>query len=209
MTQNVDKRTASEKIQDLERAVMSGFQVTNNITRDIMVLKDALKLLGTKLEATAMCINADEKPTVENVTKYMLQLNTIELQGKVANLVNQGILAPIDEVSDAAFVVGSEQEADGKIIHPRVQFVFGQLEKENQDTLRGKKVGDLITFKEDKLRLLITEIYNIVAPKAPAPTADEAAEQAQAEQSSNGADQTAAAAPAAPVADQSGPSAGN
>jgi hypothetical protein len=119
-------------------------------------------------------------------------------------------------------VVGVEQEADGTVVHSRVQFTFGSLDKELQDLLRGKKVGDLLTFKDDKLRLLISEIYNIVAPKAPAPSPDEVAEQAQvetdqaapapatpAEQSSSSADQTAAAAPAAPSADQSGQSAGN
>lgn len=217
-----DKRTASQKIEDLEKAVMSGFQVSNNMARDIMIIKDALKLLGNKVDSVMKAACNDEKPTNEVISRIMLDNNIEELRLKVVNLVNQGILVPSDAVTENTFLVGSENEATGKVVHPRIQFTVSSLEKELQDQLIGKKVEDIITFKEDKLRFVVKEIYNIVTPKAPeapapeaapaelapvaeqaAPAPAEATESPTAEQSSNDANQTA------PAADQSGQGAGN
>jgi hypothetical protein len=221
-----DKRTASQRIEDLEKAVMSGFQVSNNMARDIMIIKDALKLLGNKVDSIMKASVKGEALTNEVISKFMLENNIEELKSKVTSLVNQGILAPTDTVGDNTFLVGSENEATGKVVHPRVQFTYGSLEKDLQDALKGKRQGDIVTFKEDKLRFVINEVYNIVPPKAPeAPTpaqapaplkavetetskpvetfAPEAPAAPAAEQSSSDASQ------AAPAADQSGPSTGN
>lgn len=211
---DTDKRTASQKIEDLERAVMSGFQVSNNMARDIMIIKDALKLLGNKVDSIMEASQKGLALNDENISKLMLERNITELKGKVENLVTQGILKATDAVGDNTFLVGSENEKGGKVIHPRVQFTYGSLEKELQEKLKGAKVGDLVTFQEDKLRFSVQEIYAIVPPKAPeAPVASPSATPAAvapngatpvqsfkepaAEQSSSDASPAAPAAPAA------------
>lgn len=206
-----DKRTASERIEDLERAVMSGFQVSNSMARDIMIIKDALKLLGNKVDSIMKASRNGEALTDENISKIMLENNIEDLRGKVTALVNQGILAPTDTAGDNTFLVGSETEADGKVVHPRIQFTYGSLEKDLQDALKGKKAGEVVTFKEDKLRFVVKEIYNIVAPKAPQTEAEAEGAPAQAaEQSSNSAAPAApAATAAAPAAEQPAQGAGN
>lgn len=219
MANEQKQRTASERIEDLEKAVMSGFQVTNNMARDLMVIKDALKLMGNKVSSMMQASVAGEPLTNEVVSKYMIANNITELKGKVDTLINQGILVPADVVGDNTFLVGSENEKEGKVIHPRIQFTYGSIEKELQDKLKGSKVGDIVTFKEDKLRFVVNEIYNIVppkAPEAPAPTAEAAAPEAAPATPSTDANAPATAAPAAeqslsdaPAADQSGQSAGN
>jgi hypothetical protein len=232
MANEQDKRTASQRIDDLERAVMSGFHTSNNMARDLLMMKDALKLLANKIDSVMKAICAGKQPTDEVVSEYMTANNIAELKGKVENLVNQGILAPTDAAGDGTFIVGSEEEKDGKVIHPRVQFTFSSLDKELADKLRGAKANDLVEFKPDKLLFRVLEIYNVVVPKPPeapapapapapadsgtpapdasAPAAPAPAPAAPAEQSSSGtADQTAPAAPAAPAADQSGQGSGN
>jgi len=210
---DADKRTASQKIEDLERAVMSGFQVSNNMARDIMIIKDALKLLGNKVDSIMEASQKGLALNDENISKLMLDRNIKELEGKVKNLVDQGILQATEAVGDNTFLVGSENEKGGKVIHPRVQFTFGSLEKELQEKLKGAKAGDIVTFQEDKLRFVVKEVYAIVPPKAPeapapvakavAPAAPEAVQTfkepaaPQAEQSSSDASPAAPAAPAA------------
>jgi hypothetical protein len=136
-----------------------------------MIIKDALKLLGNKVDSIMKASQQGLALNDENISKIMLDNNIEELKGKVANLVNQGILAPTDTVGANTFLVGSENEAGGKVVHPRVQFTFGSLEKDLQEALNGKKKGDIVTFKEDKLRFVVQEVYSIVPPKpAPAPT---------------------------------------
>jgi hypothetical protein len=233
-----DKRTASEKIEDIERAVMSIFQTNNNFARDIMIIKDALQLLGNKVSSMAEASVAGEPLTDEVISKYMVERNVETLRNKVQGLVDQGVLVPTDVIGDNTFVVGTETESDGKIVFPRKQFAFSLIEKDVQNALRGKKVGEIVKFAEDKLLMVIKEIYSIVVPKVPeapaapaapvaaesensapvetfappaaAPAADATPSPAPAEQSSSSADASAPAAPAAaPAADQSGQGSGN
>lgn len=214
-----DKRTASQRIEDLEKAVMSAFQVTNNMARENNIIKDALKLLATKIEAIMRASRAGEPLTDEVISRIMLEIHVEELQGKVKNLINQGILVPVDSAQDNTFIVGTEIEADGKVAFPRSQFTFGSLEKPLQDILRGKKIGETVLFREDRLRLVLKEVYNIVAPKAPETEAEaEGTPEAKAAPATDAAtasvEPTAAqsldsAAPVAPAADQPGQGAGN
>jgi hypothetical protein len=209
---NQDKRTASQKIEDLERAVMSGFQVSNNMARDLMMIKDALKLLGNKVDSIMKASREKLELNDENISKLMLENNIAELKGKVENLVTQGILKATEEVGDNTFLVGSENDKDGKVVHPRVQFTYGSLEKDLQEKLKGAKAGQIVTFKDDKLRFVVQEVYAIIppkAPEAPAPAVAAVAPAAPAEtpaEAAPAASQSSSdASPAAPAA----PAAGN
>lgn len=176
-----DKRTASQRIDDLERAVMSIFNVANNMSRENTLIKNALKLLDIKVECIQGALNAGEPLTDEVLTRRMKEKELQELKDKVTNLVTQGFLIPADEVGDAGFIVGAETEPDaadgtpGKVIHARLQFTVASLAKEIQDKLMGAKAGSTVVFKDDALVFKVAEVYKIVNPTPPAAPAPEAA----------------------------------
>lgn len=181
---NTDKRTASQRIDDLERAVMSIFNVANNMSRENTLIKNALKLLDSKTQCMQDALLAGEAVTDEVLTRRMKEKELQELKDKVTNLITQGFLVATDEVGDAAFIVGSECEPDaadgtpGKVVHARLQFTAASLAKEIQDKLKGAKPGSTVTFKDDALVFKVAEVYKIVnptPPAAPAPAVEAAA----------------------------------
>jgi hypothetical protein len=216
---NTDKRTASQRIEDLERAVMSLFQVNNNMAKDLTMAKDALKLLNQRVSAVIKLLSNNTTNTLVNedtVDGEMKNAQMEELKQKVTNLVNQGLLVPAKVVGEGTFIVGTENEKDnedgtpGKVQHPRVQCTLASLSKDVQDQLVGAKVGDTISFKDVELVFKLQEVYQIVNPTPPgapveqpaAPAAAPAPDAAQ--QSSSDAAQAAA-----PAADPNTQAAGN
>ncbi len=199
-----DKRTASQRIDDLERAVMSIFQVTNNMARDNQLVKNALKLIDTKITATAQALVAGELPTEEVVSRYMKAIEIAELKEKVTNLINQGFLVASEDIEDGTFIVGSENEPDaedgtaGKVVHSRLQFTLQSLDPAVQEKLKGHKVGATVRFKDDALVFKVLEVYKIVNPTPVEPEAPAA------EQSSSNAEATQTAPEAAPNSQSTG-----
>lgn len=197
-----DKRTASQRIDDLERAVMSIFQVTNNMSRDNTLIKNALKLMDNKIGAIMKASVAGEPLTEEVISKYMKEQEVSELKDKVTNLITQGFLVAQDLIEDGTFIVGSEDEPDnadgtpGKVVHSRLQFTLQSLDPAIQEKLKGQKVGSTVVFKDDALVFKVREVYKVVNPTPAAPVA----EAPVAEQSSTNAEATQAAPEAAPVA---------
>lgn len=198
-----DKRTASQRIDDLERAVMSIFNVSNNMARDNTLIKNAIKLLDSKVDAIVQAASTGKEITNEVLTGIMKEKELEELKGKVANLVTQGFLVTADEIAEGAFVVGAETEPDaadgtpGRVVHARLQFTLASLDKEIQDKLLGAKAGSTISFKDDALVFKVQEVYKIVNPTPPAPAPEAAPAETPAPQSSTDA------APAAPAATDS------
>lgn len=197
-----DKRTASQRIDDLERAVMSIFQVTNNMSRDNTLIKNALKLMDNKIGAIMKASVAGEPLTEEVISKYMKEQEVSELKDKVTNLITQGFLVAQDLIEDGTFIVGSEDEPDnadgtpGKVVHSRLQFTLQSLDPAIQEKLKGQKVGSTVVFKDDALVFKVREVYKVVNPTPAVPVA----EAPVAEQSSTNAEATQAAPEAAPVA---------
>lgn len=173
-----DNRTATQKIADLENGVMSLFQVNQNLTRDVAMLKDALKLLDNKLNSMAKALNGGEQPTDEVLTRIMTQNNVEELAQKVSNMVNQGFLVKEEQISENSFVVGSELDATDALVNPRLQFALKAIAPNFQEKLLGSKPGDVLLLEEGKLRFKVLESYLIQEPKAPeaAPAAEEVPE---------------------------------
>ncbi len=168
MQQQQDKRTASQKIDDLERGLMSLYQTMDNMARDMMTIREAIKLLGNKLDAVVKASSSGQEMTDEVLAKIMVQNNVEELAKKVTDLVAQGVLAAAEEVSPNSFVVGRELSEDGTIVNPRMQFVVSALQAgEVKAKFPGAKVGQILTLEEGKWRFEVLEIYDIQAPKAP------------------------------------------
>lgn len=184
--QQQDKRTASQRIDDMERGLMALYQTADNMARDLMTIKEAIKLLGNKMDSVVKqartCPNLGEALSDENIAKAMVDNNVEELKGKVTKLVEDGILVAAEECGPNSFVVGRELGEDGLIANPRMQFVVSALNAEVKDKFPGAKAGQTLELQEGKWKFEVQEIYNIQTPAAPeAAPAQEAPAEAEAE----------------------------
>lgn len=187
-----DPRTASQRISDLERAVMSVYNAANGMARELGLIKSAMKLLDSKVSAIVEASAAGSPVNDETISAIMRRKELEEFKAKVTNLVEQKVLVPTETIDDPAiaFVVGSENEPDaadgtpGKVMHARLQFTIESLgktpeeKKEIQDKFKGAKAGDTITFKAGEAVFKLLETYKVQNPPAPevpevvAPAAD-------------------------------------
>lgn len=195
MTENkkpVDNRSATQKIADLENAAMSLYQAVDNMARDITTLKEAIKLLGNKVDSIVKATSRGEALTDEVLSRIMVENNVEELSQKVKVMVAQGVLAPQEQVGEDSFVVGSELNENNEVVNPRLQFALFALQPEIREKIKGSKPGDVLTLQEGKLKFKVLETFQIQEPNAP-----ESAEVA--------ADAAEAAAEAAPTSDTPAP----
>lgn len=184
MSNQTDKRTASQRIEDLERAMMSLYQTADNMARDLGTIKDAIKLLGNKVDAIVKASSSSQPINDDVIAAIMVQNNVEELKQKVSNLVAQGVLSAEESITETSFVVGSEVKEDGTVANPRLQFTMQALQPELREKLKGAKAGQTVTLQEGKLLFNVLETYAIQQPKAPeqsqeeAPAAEPSSEQA-------------------------------
>lgn len=176
---NADKRTASQRIEDMERGLMALYQTADNMARDMMTIKEAIKLLGNKLDAVVKAANRGEQMTDEVISKIMVENNVEELKNKVQDLVNQGVLVAAEEVTANSFIVGREIDADGKVQNPRMQFVVSALAENVRAKFPGAKAGQTLELEEGKWKFEVQEVYAIQTPQAPQAEAQQ--EEAKAE----------------------------
>src|ERR1035437_2101545 len=101
-----DKRTATQKIEDLEKvvtmlyqAVASNKNATENLLRsqgDMGLVKEALKLLNKKTEAIVQVANSGTGITTQSVSDAVTAMNVADLQAQVAGYIEAGHLAVAD-----------------------------------------------------------------------------------------------------------------
>jgi hypothetical protein len=158
------------------------------MARDLLTVKEAIKLIGNKLDVVAKAANISD----DTISKGMIDNNVAELKEKVTSLIENGVLVASDELLDSSFVVGQEVDADGNVVNPRIQFTLGSLRPEVKAKIQAGKKGEAIELEEGKLKFIITEVYAIIAPK-PQQVEAPAEAPAQAEASSAPAPEAAAA----------------
>src|SRR5271170_6768520 len=90
------KRTAVQRIDDLERGLMGMYQAGDNLARDIMTIKEAIKLLGGKVDAIVKATMAGEDLNDDVLSRIMVENNVTELKTKVSQLVTSGTLVPYE-----------------------------------------------------------------------------------------------------------------
>jgi hypothetical protein len=170
-----DNRSATQRLSDLEQAMMSLFNVNDNLVRDVMTLKEAIRLLDNKVNAVIKASLAGEPLTEGILTRIMVENNVAELSQRVRNMASQGFIVAEDQVSEESFVVGSELDDEGNVVNPRLQFSLNSIAPELRAKILGAKVGDTLDVQEGKLKFKVLESYKIQAPKAPeaAPAAAE------------------------------------
>lgn len=166
------KKTASQRIEELEQAMMSMYSTANNMARDIMTMKEAIKLLGNKVDSIVKASERGEELNDDTLSKIMIENNTAELATKVQTLVQQGFLSKADSITEESFVVGKEVDDDGNVMNPRLQFAMKGLQDVLRSKIVGSKAGDILTLEEGKLKFEVVEVYDIVVPKAEAVAAE-------------------------------------
>jgi hypothetical protein len=180
--QKKDTRSAAQRLADLEAAMGGLYNLADRLTKDLLVLRDGLKMLDNKVNSIIKLSAKGEFITSEAVGQAMVDNNVEELAAKVANMVEQGFIAAETEVSENSFVVGQEVDSDGKVMNPRLQFALSALPEAIRPKLLGAKIGDTLNLEEGKLGFKILESYKIqenpVSATEAAPEADSAPEAA-------------------------------
>lgn len=165
--QKPQQRTAAQRLDDLERGLMALYQTADNMARDMGVIKEAIKLLGNKLDAVVKASARGEALNDDVISKIMIENNVEELKNKVTTLVQQGVLVAAEEVTPNSFVVGQELAQDGTVQNPRIQFVVSALQEGVKEKMPGAKVDQILDLEEGKWKFQVLEIYSIETPKAP------------------------------------------
>lgn len=167
----VDNRSASQKITDLENAVMSTYQTLDNVIKDLGTIKDAIKLLGNKVDSIVKASVQGEAINDVVLSRIMIENNCEELANKVKVMLAQGVLVAQEQVGENSFIVGAELNDAGETVNPRLQFGIFALRPELQEKLKGSKSGDVINLEEGKLKFKVLESYAIQQPSNDAPAA--------------------------------------
>jgi hypothetical protein len=177
-----DKRTATQKIEDLEKVVTMLYQSTAQIKNavenliksqaEMGLVKDALKLLNKKTEDIIQSAAPETGISVASVSNLVISMNVEDLKAQVAGYVASGHLGAADEVADNTYLVCEEYNADGTVANPRIQFRLDSQDQATGELLKGKKVGDTISFGENKFAAKILELYTLLEPKAPEAAAE-------------------------------------
>ena len=131
-----DQRSASQKIQDLENAVMSLYQTLDNVIKDLGTVKEAIKLLGNKVDSIVKASANGEQLSDAVLSRIMIENNCEELANKVKLMLAQGVIVPQEQVADQSFVVGAELNDAGETINPRLQFGLFALRPELREKLK-------------------------------------------------------------------------
>lgn len=181
-----DNRTATQRIEDLEKVVTVLYQavsqnkaVLENLLKsqgDMNLVKDALRLLNKKVEAVIQAANEESGISAASVSNLLTKMNVDDLIAQVAGFVANGHLAVTDTVAADSFLVCEEYDADGALVNPRIQFRMDSQEADTTTALTGKKVGDAVSFGEKKFSAKILEIYTLTEPKAETAAAEVPAE---------------------------------
>src|ERR1700722_5410639 len=97
MSENTDNRTASQKIQDLERVVTMLYQNVAKIgpavehlmktQGDLAMMLDALKLLNKKTEAIIQVADPSSGITAQSVSDLVVKMNVTDLTAQVSGFV--------------------------------------------------------------------------------------------------------------------------
>jgi hypothetical protein len=185
---NETKKTAAERIQNLEETMLGSLKALNAVNSDNETIKEALRLLANKLDSVIKLLNEGKGLSDTNISTVMVQNKADQLASNTAAMVENGVLVKADTVENNSFIVGREVEDSGVVTNPRIQFTLESAKENLKANLLGAKVLDRILVQEGKAKLEILEIYSInqpVAPPAPqeetqVPQAEPEAPQAQA-----------------------------
>ncbi len=160
---NPKQRTASERIEDLENAMLGAFQNLDSMMKDLDLVKKATQLLNGKIDAVIKAGSISDQA----VSDAMVEAKANILKSKVDDMVASKILVAEDAVTATSFVVGRELDKSGTVMDPRVQIAIGNIPEDLQNKLVGTIAGQIVDMGEGNHDFQIIETYSIVTPNAP------------------------------------------
>lgn len=183
-----DNRTASQRLDDVERVVASLYnglqQLANGLdslaksTQEFPMVRQGVQLLSKRLECLISIADPLSGISPANVDAAVVLSNVADLKEQINVWLGTGAITATDTVGEKTFVVALEKDAEGKVANPRIQFALEFQREDLRTALTGKKVGETISFGEGKLDLEITELYTINEPKPPVALAEAPAAEA-------------------------------
>src|ERR1700676_3224719 len=118
MAENKDTRTATQKIEDLEKMVVLLYQSNSELVAavqnfqrflgDMALVKDALKLLNRKAEAIVQAASEASGINPNSVSDLVIKMNVEDLKNQVQGYLASGQIEPTDSVTTTSFVVCEE-----------------------------------------------------------------------------------------------------
>jgi hypothetical protein len=164
------KRSASERLADLEVAVSHLYQLSDSFIKDMTMFKKTLGLLNSKVSAITKASLAGEEPNDDVLNRIMMESEVADLEQRTKVMVEQGFLVPNEGIEDNSFVAGKEMDSNDIVTNPRIQFVFSTLKPEFKEKLVGKKPGEVVLLQENvKFQVLESYLIQQPQPVAPAP----------------------------------------
>ncbi len=159
-TDKVPKLSASKRIEMLEQNMVV-------IHQTMYMLNDKIGKLEAQNVAFAKRLTSvvsTAQLTEEAVTAGVVAINVRELEEVVSALKENGNLVDTDVIGDQSFLVVRELNSESVEVNPRRQFLVSNenIGEDIKKQLLGKKVGDIVTPDEDKLKIEILEIYDVI-----------------------------------------------
>lgn len=168
MSNTGTKKTAAQRLSNLEDTLKGTLQALGAVDNEQSVIKEALSLIGAKLDAVVELLREDKELSDANISNRMIEKKATKMAEGTETLVKQGILVANETVDENCFIVGRELMEDGSVVNPRIQFTVESTKPLLKAKILGAKVLDKISVEEGKASLEVLEIYSIHQPKAPA-----------------------------------------
>lgn len=157
--------TAAQRIETLEKTTSTLRKMIKVMAEEMDKIQQSQIALAKRLEATLKVAGEEGGLSEDRVNEFVVSQQVKEYKDKVDLLVSQGVMTATEEVGDNSFVVGKEITKEGEVVSPRTQASIKSLPEEVVKALLGKKVGDLVSFGDEKLAFQIDEVYNITSPQ--------------------------------------------
>ncbi len=159
-TDKVPKLSASKRIEMLEQNMVVIHQTMYMLNDKIGKLEAQNVAFAKRLTSVVSAAQLTE----EAVTAGVVAINVRELEEVVSALKENGNLVDTDVIGDQSFLVVRELNSESVEVNPRRQFLVSNenIGEDIKKQLLGKKVGDIVTPDEDKLKIEILEIYDVI-----------------------------------------------
>lgn len=156
--------TAAQRIETLEKTVSTLRKMIEVMATEMDKIQQSQIAIAQRLDATLKVASSGDL-NEKNVNDFVADQEIKRMKAQTDVLIQQGVLVPSETVESSGFVVGREIDKDGVEVSPRTQAAVASLPEEVREKLIGAKVGDLISFSEDKLSFQVDEIFSIVTPE--------------------------------------------
>lgn len=171
MSNDQTKRTATQRLDDQEKGLISLYQTVDAMIKDLMMIKDAVKLMNNKVDSVIQASQRGEPINNEVIASIMTENNVEEFRVKCRMLVAQGVLKPSEQISENSFIALRILDLEGKVLNPRLQCTIDTVGEPLRARLIGLKAGETAP-NDEKSKIEIIEVYSVHRPDEDQAAAD-------------------------------------